>query len=108
VETPKVEYVLIQTRVVPEAYTRLGELADQEGQTMAGYLRGVIMQIIADDGKRTLATRVRAIEVALVNWGIVPEGVEQPSGPEVPPSVEEPSSLDLTEAKGIGHASPSR
>ena len=72
---------LIQTRISVKAMRGLERQAEVEGTTTAAILRILAEQHVTEG--RSLFQRVRAIEVALVNFGVVPEGVVQPLKKEV-------------------------
>ena len=72
---------LIQTRVSSKTLSALEKQAEVEGTTTAAILRGLAEQHMTSG--RSLFQRVRAIEVSLVNYGIVPEGVTQPTSKEI-------------------------
>lgn len=68
---------LIQTRISSKTLRALEKQAEVEGTTTAAILRGLAEQHVTSG--RSLFQRVRAIEIALVNFGVVPEGVVQPT-----------------------------
>lgn len=72
---------LVQTRISSKAMRALEKQAEVEGTTTAAILRGLAEQHVTSG--RSLFQRIRAIEVSLVNYGIVPEGVMQPTTKEI-------------------------
>ena len=73
---------LVQTRVSAKVLRLLERQAEVEGTSTAAILRSLIEGHVLFG--RSLFQRVRAIEVSLVNYGIVPEGIVQPSVAELP------------------------
>jgi hypothetical protein len=71
---------LVQTRVSKKAMLALERQAEVEGTTTAAILRHLVEAHVTEG--RSFYERVRAIEVALVNFGVVPEGVTQPTKAE--------------------------
>ncbi len=72
---------LVQTRISAKALRGLERQAEIEGSTTAAILRHLAEEHVTS--RRSLFQRVRAIEVALVNYGIVPESVAQPRREEL-------------------------
>ena len=72
---------LVQTRISSKVLKALEKQAEVEGTTTAAILRGLAEQHVTSG--RSLFQRVRAIEVSLVNYGIVPEGIAQPTSKEI-------------------------
>jgi hypothetical protein len=65
--------ILVQARITRVAHKRLAVRAHQEGLSLAQVLR----QQLESELSAPLHKRVRAIEVALIRFGVVPEGVRQ-------------------------------
>lgn len=66
---------LLQARCPNSVVIGLKRLAAEEGVTVATLHRRILMASV--DGANSLGNRVRAIELAMLNYGIVPEGVLQ-------------------------------
>lgn len=64
---------LVQARISQSAYKRLETRANSEGVTLAFLVRHQLEAVAAP----SLYKRVRALEVALIKFGVVPEGVRQ-------------------------------
>ena len=68
------DQILVQARISRAAHKRLQARAQQEGLSLAQVLRHQLESELA----APLHKRVRVIEVALIKFGVVPEGVRQP------------------------------
>ena len=66
----------IQTRVPVDTYAVLVRQAAEDGISMADYVRRLLK--VATKSERSLARRVRAIELTLCDRGWRPEGAVQP------------------------------
>ena len=74
---------LVQTRIMAKTLRELERQAERDGTSVAAILRGLAEQHVTMG--RSLYQRVRAIEVSLVNFGVVPDGVVQPLDAEGDP-----------------------
>ena len=72
---------LVQTRIMSKTLRELERQAELDGTSVAAILRGLCEQHVTMG--KSLYQRVRSIEVSLVNYGIVPEGVVQPLAEEL-------------------------